>query len=393
MQLTRPGWGLLATGGALFLAGRFFGALELHLLAGMALVAVLVAVVLTATRRLRLSVDRQASPSRLRAGSPARIDLAVENRGRWATPVLRLHDRVGDHGGAVLHLSPIPRGETTRLSYRLPTDRRGPLPVGPLELSYGDPLNLTTARFLGSTRTELLVFPALVELTALRAGAGTVTGTDRQVVRSLAPAGDEFFALRPYVLGDELKRVHWRNSARIGELVVRQEERPRQGQVVVVLDVRRDGYDEPGFERAVSAADSALHAAWAGGDAVRFLTSNAGDSGPIAQRSQLDAIEERLARISPTPAASVVRTIEDAARGTTGGSLVVVTGRLTDDVVATAARARRTFGVVVVITCQHDDAPPVGVLVHDGHADLASQWDLHLHRQRSSGRARRAATR
>lgn len=393
MQLTRPGWGLLAAGGGLFLAGRFFGTLELHLLAGMALVAVAAAAALTATRRVRVDVDRQASPSRLRAGSPARIDLTLTNTGRRATPVLRLHDRVGQAGGAVLHLAPIPAGGRTELSYRLPTERRGPLAVGPLDLTHGDPLNLSTARLQGTTRTELLVFPALIDLAPLRAGAGTVTGTDRQVVRSLAPSGDEFFALRPYVLGDELKRVHWRNSARMDELVVRQEERPRQGQVVVILDVRRDGYDDDGFERAVSAAASALHAAWAGGDAVRFLTSGGGDSGPITQRSQLDAIEERLARIAPTPSASVVRTTEDAARATTGGSLVVVTGRASDEVVAAASRARRTFGVVVVIACRPTDDAPAGVLVHDGRADLASQWAQHLHRNRSAGLARRFAAR
>jgi uncharacterized protein (DUF58 family) len=393
MQLTRAGWGLLTAGAALFVVGRFFGALELHLLAGMAWTAVLAAVVLTGTRRLRVTVDRRASPSQLRAGSPARIDLGLGNEARRATPVLRLHDPVGERGGAVLHLAPIAAAERTTVSYRLPTERRGQLAVGPLELTYGDPLNLTTARVQGSARTELLVFPALVELAPLRAGAGTITGSDHQALRTLAPAGDEFFALRPYVLGDELKRVHWRNSARVGELVVRQEERPRQGQVVVVLDVRRDAFDDDGFERAVSAADSALQAAWAGGDAVRFLTSNGGDSGPITQRPQLDAIEERLARIATTPAASVVRTIEDAARATTGGSLVVVTGRASDDVAAAATRAMRTFGVMVVIACQPSSDPPAGVLVHDGRTDLAAQWAQHLHHQRTGGRAQRLAVR
>lgn len=389
MTLTRSGWGLLAAGVGLVVAGRFFGVLELFLLAAMAFAAVVLAVVITSVRRLRLAVDRRVAPSRLRAGSPARIDLRIENPGRRATPVLRLADQVGDGTGAVVHLAPIDGGGEAQISYRLPARQRGPLWVGPLRVVHGDPLGLTTSQLEARSRVELLVFPALVPLSPLRAGAGTVNGTDQQVVRSLATSGDEFYALRPYVLGDELRRVHWRNSARLDELVVRQEERSRQGQVVVVLDVRRDGYDGAGFERAVSAAASVLHAGWSGGDALRFLTSAGGDSGPITQRSQLDAIEERLARISATPAASVVRTIEDAARASTGGSLVVITGRASEDVLATAARSRRTFGVIVVIACQ-DGPDAAGVIVHDGQADLAAQWDELLRRQRSLGRARRA---
>jgi uncharacterized protein (DUF58 family) len=393
MRLTRAGWVLVAVATALFMAGRFFGVLELYLLAGMAVVAVVAAALATATRRIDLRVGRQASPTRVRAGSPARIDLTLTNRRRRTTPVLRLHDRVGHLGGAVLHLAPIAAEDHARVSYRLPTQRRGPLPVGPLELDFGDPLGLTTARVEASSRTELLVYPHLVPLSPLRAGSGAMNRSERHVSRALAPAGEEFYALRPYVIGDELKRVHWRNSARLDDLVVRQEERPRQGQVVVALDVRTESYDEAGFERAVSAAASALHAAWAGGDAVRFLTSDGADSGPLRLRSQVDAVEERLARIVWTPSASIVRTVEDAARSSTGGSLVVVTGITTDEVLATVLRARRAFGLVLVVTCQPQVEPAAGVVVHDGRADLGAQWDEHLQRQRVTGRQRQVVAR
>lgn len=393
MRLTNSGWALLALAAALVVVGRFFGTLELFLLAGIALTTVVLAALVTATRRLELAVNRQASPAQLRAGAPARIDLTLRNRGRRATPVLRLHDNVAGHGGARLQLAPIPGGGQSSLSYRLPTQRRGPLAIGPLELEFGDPLGLTSSRVEASSQAELLVHPRLVELSPLRAGSGASSGVDHHAARSLAPAGDEFYALRPYVVGDELKRVHWRNSARLDDLVVRQEERPRQGQVVVILDVRSESYDEAGFERAVSAAASALHAAWAGGDAVRFLTSNATDSGPLTHRGQLDAVEERLARVVRTPVASLARTIENAARSATGGSLVVVTGHGGDDMSGATARVRRTFGAVVVIVCQHHGDAGAGVIVHDGRADLAQQWDQHLHRHVGGGRNRRLVRR
>jgi uncharacterized protein (DUF58 family) len=380
MRLTRAGLGLTATAAVLVIAGRFFGVLELFLLAGMALVALVVAVVSTATHQVRLDVHRTATPSRVRAGSTAQVDLVLQNRARRATPVLHLHDHVDGHGGATLNLAPIPGRGEGQVSYRLPTERRGPLGIGPLELGFGDALGLTSARLRAAVRTEVLVHATLVPLAPLRAGAGARAGADQQPRRSLAHSGDEFFALRPYVVGDELRRVHWGNSARTDQLLVRQEERARQGQVVVLLDLRRESYDDPGFERAVSAAVSALHAAWEGGDSVRFVTSNAGDSGPITRRSQLELIEDQLARIVPTPAASLLRAVEDVARGRGGGSLVVVTGQLSDPVLATIARARRSFGLVLVLSCQADPAPPDGVIVHDGQLDLATEWARQLHR-------------
>lgn len=392
MRLTRAGWALLAAGVGLVAAGRFFGVLDLYLLAGTALVAVAAAAVLTLVRRLELSVTREASPVRLRAGSPARIDLTITNHSRRSTPVLRLHDRVGGLGGAVLQLAPIGPGGSTRVSYRLPTQRRGPLPVGPLELDFGDPLGLTTSGVEASSRTELLVYPRLIELTPLRAGSGAAARSERHVSRALAPAGEEFYALRPYVIGDELKRVHWRNSARTDDLVVRQEERPRQGQVVVILDVRTESYDDAGFERAVSAAASALHAAMAGGDVVRFLTSNGVDSGPLRTRSQLDAVEEQLARTTATPLASVLRTIDDAVRASTGGTLVVVTGVAAGDLAAATAKAGRTFGVVLLVSSQAQVRPVPGLIVHDGNADLSQQWDEQLQRS-GPGHRRRPAVR
>jgi uncharacterized protein (DUF58 family) len=380
MRLTRPCFGLLAVAGGLVVAGRLLGVVELFLLAGVTLAAVAGAVVLTGTRRLRLAVSRQASPRRLRVGTPARIDLSIENRSRRATPVLALRDRVEGLGAAEVSLAPIPAGGRTQVSYRLPTQRRGPLLVGPLDIEFGDPLGLTAARVSAASRSELLVHPELVELGPLRAGTGALNGAERQAVRTLAPTGDEFFALRPYVVGDELRRVHWRNSARTDDLVVRQEERPRRGQVIVLLDLRREAYDDEAFERAVSAAASALHAGWAGGDTLRFLTSNAGDSGVITQRSQLDIIDDQLARIGTTPIASCARAVEHAGRTARGGTLVVVTGRVGAEVAAAVARSRRSFGTVVLVTCRPDAGDPAGVIVHDGTADLAAQWHRALWR-------------
>jgi uncharacterized protein (DUF58 family) len=95
----------------------------------------------------------------------------------------------------------------------------------------------------------------------------------------LQTGGDEFHSLRPYVIGDDLRRVHWPSTARRDELTVRQDERHQQGRTTVLLDVRRAVHTDESFERAVSAAASLLVAAVRRGDEVRLVATDRTDSG------------------------------------------------------------------------------------------------------------------
>ncbi|MGH1494101.1 MAG: DUF58 domain-containing protein [Acidimicrobiales bacterium] len=377
MRPTRAGLGLLLIGIALVIAGRLLGILELYLLAAMAIIASVMAAIYTASTRLDLSINRLATPSRLRAGSPARIDLTMRNRAGRSTPVLSAHDQVQGGRGAAVLLAPLAGGKEAKIAYRLPTHRRGRLQIGPLDLSLGDPLGLTRSRIRAAEVTNLMVHPRLIELIPLVAIAGHDPTADQQPIRAIANSGDEFFALRPYVFGDELKRVNWRASARLDDLVVRQEERPKTGRVTVVLDRRAEVYDEDGFERAVSAALSALHSGFRGGDALRFLTSAGPAVSDIRTRSELDAVDEQLALIETTESASLVRTLEELNRATRGGTLVVVTGQLQGPIEQVIARSRRTFGLVIVITCMRSaDGPWPWAITYDESNDLAAEWQL-----------------
>lgn len=388
MRLTRAGFGLLIVGIACLAVGRIFGADELFSLAAMCGVALVIAVVYTATVRLDLAVGRTATPTRLRAGTPARIDLTLTNRANRPTPVVTLQDHVQHAPGASLLLASIHRDATARVAYRLPTRRRGELAVGPLDLTLGDPLGLTSSTVRASDQIQLMVHAELVDLGELHAVAGNDPTADQQPIRALAVGGDEFFALRPYVVGDELRRVHWRASARTGELVVKQEERPRTGRVTVVLDRRREVYDDEGFERAVSATLSVLHAGWRGDDALRFLTTATSAFTDIRSRGELDAVDEQLATITTTESASLVRTIEELSRVGRGGTLVIVTGVPASDLAAAIDRARRGFGTVLAVISQGTDLSELGTwaVQHDGINDFPQAWAAAQRRLPSNAR-------
>ena len=97
--------------------------------------------------------------------------------------------------------------------------------------------------------------------------------------------GDEFLTLREYELGDDLRRVHWRSTARTGELMIRQDEARWRSRAAVVLDVHPDGHDDESFEVAVEAAASVVARLVRLQRRVEVVTSAARCSAPAATRA------------------------------------------------------------------------------------------------------------
>ena len=109
-------------------------------MAGSMLAALLLlSVIWLAVTRLSVEVSRQLHPERVHAGSPSRIDLLVTNKGTRRSPLLTLRDRVSGTRGALLVVNPLDSGATARAAYRFPTERRGVVAIGPLEVEVADP--------------------------------------------------------------------------------------------------------------------------------------------------------------------------------------------------------------------------------------------------------------
>ncbi len=270
---TRAGWALAGLGAGTIILGRLFGWLELFVV-GVALMALTAfAVVLVRVRSLSLGVRRTVRPARLHVGESARVELAVANRSRFSTPVLTLRDPVAGTIGARVRLAPLRPGKERQAAYRLPTSRRGILSVGPLEALRSDPLGLARRRITVSGTVEVVVYPRVDRITSPPGGKEQPTAVrNRQMVQ--AARRDSFRGLREYVAGDDLRLVHWRSSARTGELVVRQDEQPRPQATAVVLDLRRTAHAGLSLERAVSVAASVVLAGRRAGQEVVLATTD-----------------------------------------------------------------------------------------------------------------------
>jgi uncharacterized protein (DUF58 family) len=357
--LTRSGW-LVIVGGVLTLvAGRVLGLPELYVLGATALALALVAVVQVRRRPPDVDVARTIHPPRVPLGGEGHVELRIANRGLRAAPVLSLHDPVAGTVGATVSLAPLAPGEQQAASYRLPTGRRGLVRVGPLEARLVDPFGLARRRTEVAGEAALTVLPAIDELRRPVKGGGFDDPLGGIAHRVPGSAGDEDFAtLRPYVVGDDLRRVHWSSSARAGDLLVRQDDPPWQGQLTVVLDARADRLDPERFEVAVSAAASLVHAVAQRGDRVRLVLSDGTDTGMVDARAGRDTLLEHLALVERHDATALPEPASDG-RGRAGG-LVVVAGAPDADDLALLAAQRSRYGAVRLVAVLGHDAPGAG---------------------------------
>jgi uncharacterized protein (DUF58 family) len=262
MTITGRGIGLLVGACLLLLVGFRFGYPELTLLGTAATIAVGCAAG-SAAWRPRLEVRRRADPDRVGRGEAATMTLTVRNGGRLRSANLIAEDRCGNRPVPVplLRLRP---GRDTTVSYPVPTHRRGVVPVGPLRVTGRDALGLVVLARAHGEVTQVWVHPRIHPLNAVP--AGVARSMDGRVDK--VPHGSiTFDSLREYVVGDELRRVHWRTSARIGELMVREHLDTSLPRIVVLLDDRAaahplvvDGVAET-FESACEAAASVVAAA------------------------------------------------------------------------------------------------------------------------------------
>jgi uncharacterized protein (DUF58 family) len=259
-MLAGRGVTVFVTGLAMWLAARLIGSPGLEVVAiGIAALPLLAAFAAKRGAR-RILVRRRLSDVRVSPGSRVMVTLDVENRSPIATSFLLLEDRLPTPLGraARLVIGAIGEGSHQQATYTLVPQSRGRYLLGPLVVDVSDPFALTRLRLEFPERDELLVTPEVEDLGAAPdPSSGPSFGASR--ARQLFRTGEEYYTMRQYQEGDDLRRIHWPSVARTGELMIRQDESSRRASGLVFLDTRAAGLGRghtPAFERGVSAAAS-----------------------------------------------------------------------------------------------------------------------------------------
>ncbi|WP_092600502.1 DUF58 domain-containing protein [Actinopolyspora xinjiangensis] len=284
-----------------------------------------------------LTAHRELEPRRVEVGATATVRLRLTSRSGTPLGEMRLTDDVpatlGGDARRALH-SPT-RRKGAFVEYQVHAELRGVHHIGPLRCRAADPFGLSSfSRELLPT-TRFTVVPRVFELSGLPNGFGSGAG-ETGSGNARAGEGADDSTVREYRQGDDIRRVHWKTTARRDELMVRTEERPERGGTTVLLDQRAAAHRGTGkhssLEWAISASASICSHLRRNGLRPRLVGAGGapvpedGRTHPhLSGEAGENLLLEALAALQP----SARRELTDGADPAEGQNLVAVLGRTT----------------------------------------------------------------
>ena len=348
--VTTRGRAFFAAGIAAGAFGLALGQRELVTLGGALILLPLLSALAIGRARYRVRCQRQIAPVRVPACQAATITIQLDNATRLPTGLLLAEDTIPFALGTRPRfvLDRIEAGGSRRITYRLQSDRRGRYAIGPLHVRVADAFGLIRLGSLVALPGTLVVTPAITPLPWTTFG-GTWLREGGTRASTAAAAGEDDVVPRAYRDGDELRRVHWRSTARYGELMVRREEQQWRNRAVLFLDTRGSAHSGRGpsssFEYAVSAAASIGVQLAREGIAGEFVT----DAGQASASAPFeDVLLDSLAVIRPSPASSLIPALAHGWRGSSG-LLIAVLGRISPEEARQLASARHSSAAALAL--------------------------------------------
>lgn len=302
--LTTRGRAFVGAGATLAVSGVIFGFRDLTRFGVLLIALPLLSALLVRTRRTRLRIDRRSAPERVEVGTEAHIALTFENVSSSTTPTFLAEERLGyvlgDRPRFVV--ARIPPGRARTIDYTVRSHLRGRYQLGPLGVQVQDPFGLATRNAVLEGSADLVVRPPVVPLGSSSQPSSGV-GSEGEQAHLIALYGEDDVTVREYRDGDDLRHIHWPSTARTGDLMVRQEDRPAQRRAVIVLDPRPEAHGGTGaassFEWAVAAAASVAAHLTESGYAVHLVCAETVHDGRAADTMGTGEILDVLAVTTP----------------------------------------------------------------------------------------------
>ncbi|MBG6083913.1 DUF58 domain-containing protein [Zhihengliuella flava] len=348
------GFAIAGTALTLWVLGAAFGWLEASLGAAMGTLLLVIAIGFIVGKS-EYDVALDLHRTRVAVGDRAVGAMVVKNPSKRATFGTTMELPVG---AAVAEFR-VPRlgpGAEHEDLFTIPTKRRAVLDVGPVRSVRQDPFGLLRRQVRWSDEYELYVHPKTTALDG--SSSGFIRDLEGMPTSDLSNSDVSFHALREYEAGDDRRHIHWKSSARTGELMVRQFEETRRSHLAIALSLNLGEYGDDleqapeDFELAVSVAASiGLQAAT---EQRKFSVLS--QSGPIRTdtgRNMMDGLTRVQSRLMPRR--SVVNLTRTTAETVPTASVVfIITGAKTNARQMRQASMHIPLGVrAIAIRCGH----------------------------------------
>ena len=341
-----------------------------------------------------VTYERELSQRRVFIGEKATLSITVTNRKPLPLGRVRVEDDLPacmSIEGAEVVGSPNPEGQTllhstsmswyerVRWTYEFQCNRRGYFRIGPSTLRSGDLFGFFRSERESQDRDYVLVYPRIAPLPEIGIPSARPLGETRGGIRIFEDASRPM-GLRDYRLGDPLKTIDWKATARMQDIQVRTYE--PSSSVTVVLAVAVDtmahtweGYSAIHLERIITAAASlAVYASekqyslglFSNGTPV--LADRPMKIAPSQAHDQLTIILEALASIRPLPMGSITGQLSQQwRRFPLGATIVIILSLISEELPQILENMRARGYKLVVVYVGDDPCPPMpeGVLLHE----------------------------
>lgn len=236
-------------------------------------------------------VERRA-PRRTCVGDPVSVTLSLRNGGRRNLPLMRIEDRFGAFEPSLVTADRLGPGETAHVELVKAAHRRGVFSSGDVVLTSGAPFGFWRSHKTIQVQGETTVVPKWVELSSFPILEPSSFPADVLHERARTGAGQEYLGVREYRPGDPQRAVHWRSTARVGQLVVREFEEEVQSRVTLVI-AGKDAGEPPdsAFEMLASAAASIAIYALNTGHPVDLLRPTHGGIAHLGDPDRYDILD------------------------------------------------------------------------------------------------------
>ncbi|GAA3669532.1 DUF58 domain-containing protein [Nocardioides ginsengisoli] len=357
-SLTLRGRAFVAAGATAVVCAVLFGQPALTRVGILVVTLPLLASFVVGRRRHDPTVSRTVWPRLLRAGETARIDLTIASDRRRSDGALLVEDSLpyALGGRARFVLQGLGSTWERTVSYPVRSDIRGRYVIGPLVARMVDPFGLVEQRRTIGGTVQLTVTPRVIALPAIPLSGGW-QGAGEHRPQAFAAGSAEDVSVREYRRGDDLRRVHWRSSARMGDLMVRREEQPWEAHATVLLDNRHLAHRGQGpassLESAIIAAASVAVHLERHGYAVRLATADGGAA------EGAEAALEELATLTQSHRSRL--DLSWSGESARGGVVVAVLGGFLDGDTAALRRIRHDAGAAIALVLDVDQWSPTRV--------------------------------
>jgi len=257
----------LTPAGSVVLVGSLLGFGLAKVLGGQALyllvyagIVVVVAAAVTSRRRRKLAAERSELPMRMRVGQTATVEFTVSAPGRLRAFVVQEHLSTLLCDPVRVPVATVGGEQDFVHTYAIRPSLRGVYKLGPLSAEWTDPFGLARHQQQLAEPVDVIVHPSTDAIFDRPLTRMWEDPPFRPPVSKPWPQGGEFYGMRDYVAGDDLRRIVWTATARTGRMMVREAEQGITDRISLVIDNERRSHS-PGnpsetFELAVRAVAS-----------------------------------------------------------------------------------------------------------------------------------------